>query len=304
MKVLKAPQSGSQAGTTASHNRFGQYERNRRAPVQPIGNGRRAFIRAAFGAASNGFSGLTDAEIAAWNAYASAHPITDSLGQSVTLTGHMMYVSINTQLQNIGLALSSTPPSSATVAPLVLTQTFMDVTGRGVVLVTTADATAYCLVAWSQPVSAGVTFMKTFTQLGVIGPAGIGWDAANSYTTQFGNPALNQRIFIRLTPVNAFGVAGTPTIVSTRAVTSSTIVAPTDTSAATGSVTVTWTGGSSYAPYVHLSDTSMYTGTILTKAASAVSPITVTGNPSGKTVAARLTDGSTWGHGGTTVVVM
>src|ERR1700677_622431 len=299
MKVLTVPSSGSQAGTTASHNRCGQYTRNRRAPVQPIGNGRRAVIRAAFGASSNGFSALSNAQIAAWNGYASAHPITDSLGQSVTLTGHMMFVSINTQLQNVGQAINPTPPVSATVSPLVVGQSYIENAARAIQLVTTADPLAWCLVAASQPVSAGVSFMKTFTQLGVIAPTGIGFDFGGSYSAQFGVPAIGQRVFFRLTPVNTYGVAGAPSIVSTKAVATSAIVAPTDTSATTMTLTATWTGGSSYSAYAAEVTTDIFNGTIFGASASGASPRTVTGLTTGKNMFARLTDGTFWGHGGT-----
>ena len=66
MKILDIPRSGSYAGITSSRNRFGQYVRNRRAPVQPIGTGRRAFIRSAFGNASTSWAGLTAEEQEAW----------------------------------------------------------------------------------------------------------------------------------------------------------------------------------------------------------------------------------------------
>ena len=115
MKYLGAPQSGSQANTTASHNRAGQYYRNRRSPVQPVGTGRRAFVRSSFGAASAAWAALSGAAQASRIAYANSHPITDSLGQSITLTGHQMYVGVGVSLLNVGQALpTAVPVSSAT----------------------------------------------------------------------------------------------------------------------------------------------------------------------------------------------
>src|SRR6516162_7143681 len=105
MKFLGVPSSGSIAGTVFSHNRAGQYQRNRRAPVQPVGTGRRAFVRANFSAASTAWAALTAANQAAWIAFANSHPITDSLGQSITLTGQQMYVAVGAQLLNCGQTL-------------------------------------------------------------------------------------------------------------------------------------------------------------------------------------------------------
>jgi len=136
MKYLGPPQSGSQANTTASKNRAGQYLRNRRSPSQPAGNGRRAFIRGAFGAASQAWSSLAPGVQLAWSAWASSFPYVDSLGQSITLTGHQIFVAIATQCQNCGLAIPTDPPlDNAVWAPAAPT---VVVTAPAVITVTPA----------------------------------------------------------------------------------------------------------------------------------------------------------------------
>ncbi len=162
MKYLGAPQSGSQANTTASHNRAGQYYRNRRSPVQPVGTGRRAFIRSSFGNASTAWAGLSGANQAAWIAYANSHPITDALGQSITLTGHQMFVAVATQLANVGAAAPTIPPVSSVVVQQV--PTVFTVTHLGVITVTL--------------------------------------------------PGTGAKVFLKVTPVNQYGVTGTPVIQS------------------------------------------------------------------------------------------
>jgi hypothetical protein len=216
MKYLGAPQSGSQANTTASHNRAGQYYRNRRAPVQPVGTGRRAFIKSAFSAASTAWASLTAANQAAWIAFAAGHPITDSLGQSITLTGHQMFVAVGTQLLNVGSALPTIPPvSTAVAAPVV---TVFTVTHLGVITLTltaSGGASDFILLGFAAPVSAGVTFQKTFWQQTHI--AGNSTGAATygtAYIAQFGTIPAGSKVFLRLTPVNQYGVTGTPVIVS------------------------------------------------------------------------------------------
>lgn len=182
--------------------------------MQPVGTGRRAFIRQAFGAASTAWSSLTGAVQAAWNSYAAGHPVTDALGQSITLTGHQMFVSVATALLNCGQAMPSVPPVSSTVfsagAP-----TFTAV-HSGAITFTPAGlggASDFLLIALSMPVSAGVSFMKTFWQYShVAGNSVAAVVATTGYNAQFGTAVAGQKIFYRATPVNQYGVTGTPVI--------------------------------------------------------------------------------------------
>lgn len=210
MKILDIPRSGSYAGTTSSHNRAGQYVRNRRSPVQPIGNGRRAFIRGAFSASSAGWEALTDAQRAAFDSYASAHPITDSLGQTITLTGHQMYVSIATQLQNVGGTLPTVPPTTTAQDAIVPVTASINTTGTPAYLVnwTPGDPANFVLVAASKPMPAGRSFNKTFCQLIVMGADAGSIDVKTQYNAQFGVPPIGSRVFVKVTPVNADGVTG------------------------------------------------------------------------------------------------
>jgi hypothetical protein len=214
MKFLGAPSSGSIAGTTSSHNRAGQYTRNRRAPTQPVGTGRRAAIRTAFGSAARGYAGLTASQQAAWAAYAAMYPITDALGQSITLTGQQMYVAITTQLLNCGAAQSAATPVSNVVASAgVPTLTAVH---AGAITLTPAGLGVmadYQLYAFSAPQSSGTSFCKTFWQAGhVAGNSVTAIVATTAYTNQFGPIQAGQRIFFKLTPVNQYGVTGTPYI--------------------------------------------------------------------------------------------
>lgn len=214
MKFLGAPSSGSIAGTTSSHNRAGQYTRNRRAPTQPVGTGRRAAIRTAFGAAAKGYAGLSVAQQAAWTAYANSYPITDRLGQSITLTGQQMYVSINAQLLNCGAAQTSAPPISNVVASAGV-PTLTAVHAGAITLTPTGlgAASDYQLYAFSAPQSSGTSFCKTFWQAGhVSGSSTTAIVATTAYTAQFGAVTAGLRIFFKVTPVNQYGVTGTPYI--------------------------------------------------------------------------------------------
>jgi hypothetical protein len=173
-------------------------------------------MRAAFGSASSGWASLSSADQAAWIAFAAGHPVTDSLGQSITLTGQQMYVSVGTQLLNCGQTLpTAVPVSTTTAAPVVSAFT---VTAAGVITITlTPSGTAadFILVGMAAPVSAGVTFQKTFWQQTVLpGNSAGGATYGPAYVAQFGTLTAGTIVFMRLTPVNQYGFTGTPVIVS------------------------------------------------------------------------------------------
>jgi hypothetical protein len=279
MKFLGPPSSGSQADTTASHNRAGQYYRNRRSPVQPVGTGRRATARSNFGSASSAWASLTFSQQAAWQAYADSHPITDSLGSSIKLTGHQMFVSIYSQLLNCETSPSTTPPVSASVyspAPAIVT-----VSPGGLVIVTTpgnGGSADFLLYAFSQPKSSGVTFNKTFWQAGVgagdlTGPQ----DYSGEYVGQFGLPPVGSRVFYRLTPVNQYGVKGTELIAFAQVAALDT--APVVTAGAAG--VINWTNGGGTPDHwnVMLSTDGGITWSLFTTIAGAT--LTATGLTSG-----------------------
>jgi hypothetical protein len=213
MKILDIPRSGSYAGITSSHNRAGQYIRNRRTPTNTQ-TSRRTAIRSAFGAASSAWSALTVAEQAAWAAAAVSHPITDRLGQSITLTGSQLYVSVNTALQNAGASTTSTAPSDFSVFGVSgSTGSFSLTTGIALVPPGSGTSSDYLLVSFGVPTSAGRTFWKRFTQQQVTtgDSASVAVTTAD-YEAVFGTPVVGQKVFTKLTPVSQYGVTGTPAV--------------------------------------------------------------------------------------------
>jgi hypothetical protein len=212
MLVLKPPQSGSLAGVTASHNRFGQYERSRRSPVQPTMSDRQSTAKANFAAASAAFSALTQEQIESWNTYADSHPTVNALGQSVKLTGHMMFVSIASQLLNCGQALPTIPPVSSEVWNVAGIDIDALTDGTLTVAWTAGDANDFLLVAVSRPVAPGVTFQKTFRQFGAAGADTATLDVSDAVVAAYGALVLGHKIFVKVTPVNQYGVTGVPVI--------------------------------------------------------------------------------------------
>lgn len=211
MKILDIPRSGSVAGITSSHNRSGQYVRSRRTPTNAP-TPRRTLIRSAFGSNSSGWSALTLTLQLGWIAAAAAHPVTDSLGQSIVLTGQNLFVSVNTQLKNCGAATVTAPPATFAVFTVSgTTGVFSLATGIVLTITTTGGATDHILVAFSKPLPGGRNFWNTFSQYSVAaGNAATVTVSPALYEGAFGTPAIGQNVFCKLTPVSVLGVTGVP----------------------------------------------------------------------------------------------
>lgn len=86
--------SGSQDGTTYSHNRYGRYTRRRTTPTDPA-TAFQITQRNAFTALSTQWNGLSGSARAAWETYAANVPRVDALGNTVNLTGNAWFIACN-----------------------------------------------------------------------------------------------------------------------------------------------------------------------------------------------------------------
>ena len=110
--IATAAMSGSVGGTTASHNKGGQYFRTRAIPTNPSSVAQQT-VRNIMGSLSSGWSGLTGANRAAWEAWATQNPIINALGSSILMSGHQSFISLNARLLRDGTAQVDTPPVGA-----------------------------------------------------------------------------------------------------------------------------------------------------------------------------------------------
>lgn len=116
--------SGSMAGMTASHNRYGPYFRARAIPVNrntPL----QVAIRAAMGVMSNRWTVIVTAvQRAAWEAYAAETPLTDSFGEEIFLPGRNMYIRSNNFRESVGIPpIDDAPTTPGVGVPCGLTIT-------------------------------------------------------------------------------------------------------------------------------------------------------------------------------------
>lgn len=109
--------SRSAGATTASHNRFGAYLRNRVMPTNRQ-TAAQTNVRANLALYSAGWKALTTTQQAGWTALGLNMTRTDSLGSTYNLTGQLAYIAINRNLFTVGLSATTTPPAYVLPAPL------------------------------------------------------------------------------------------------------------------------------------------------------------------------------------------
>lgn len=102
--------SRSAGSTTAARNRYGSYFRNRVMPTNPA-TPNQTEIRSNFGSISANWRALTEAQRAAWEAWAPNLTRTDTLGNPYTLNGQTAYISVQRNLYTVGGAATTTPPA-------------------------------------------------------------------------------------------------------------------------------------------------------------------------------------------------
>ena len=147
MKVILGPlvgqASGKLGGMVASRNRGGTYLRRRAHPVV-VTSPEALATKARLAAVSAAWNDLTEAQREAWTLYAANNPITDRVGQKITLDGHTVYVKCNSLMSYIGAAYTTLPPTTPPPNALQTLSLTGDI-GAGSV---TAVFTATPLEAW------------------------------------------------------------------------------------------------------------------------------------------------------------
>lgn len=214
MKYLGNTQSGSQGGSTASRNRFGQYYRRRAVPVQPR-TVPQLIQRARMSTNAAGWRGLTDAQRAGWASLGSQITRTDSLGQTYTMNGFMAYCSVNNNKLTAGDALITDATAVVTPPDLISATITLTAVAFSVAYTATPLAAGVRLLIFASPQqSAGRKFngnyrLITTTAAAAASPANI----LAAYTARLGVPVVGQRIFLSLQTYQG-GFLGSPFAVS------------------------------------------------------------------------------------------
>jgi hypothetical protein len=202
MKVLTVPSSGSQAGTTASRNRFGQYLRTRAVPVNPA-SAAQGTVRGRMSVNSAAWRALTDAQRAGWRDLGLSMTRTDSLGQSYSLQGNQAYASVNNVRVQAGLTpVTDAPAISTPVSLLTVTPTITAASFSIAYTATPLAAATYLFLFASPQRSAGRSYESDYRLIKVSTAAQASpLVALTEYTAKFGVPVVGQKIFLSLVTV-------------------------------------------------------------------------------------------------------
>jgi hypothetical protein len=202
-------------GSVLSKNRFGNYIRNKTTPVNPQ-TVYQQNARAILAAMSQGWAGITEDQRNGWKALAQTMPFTDIFGDPKILTGQMMFVKLNTNLEKIGEAPLSDAPAKEAI-PFLETVSVAATVAAGVI----TDANFSVIVFATPAVNPGISFVKNqFRMIGVApAPAAGVIDISALWNARFGSAVAGQRIFVRMAlvsensgqqgiPSQAIGVVG------------------------------------------------------------------------------------------------
>jgi hypothetical protein len=166
---------------------------------------RQILVRAALSDSVSFWNAMTDAQREAWNVYAAAIPYTDALGNTMYLTGNLMFKACWTAAKSLGV----TP---VTAAPTQLTRPGLDPTIVGTVTASThtvsvafdnaqawAIATGgYLGVYMGRPVAPTVNFFKgPYTFLGKISGAATPPTSPTAFTSLPFTVSAGQRVFFK-----------------------------------------------------------------------------------------------------------
>src|SRR5690606_18445246 len=151
---------GTIAATTFARNKGGAVIRNRITPINRRSPAQTA-RRQSLASLASSFRGLSQAQIAAWNAAAANFPQSDNLGQTIYLSGEQLYVRVNANLILIEEAQITDPPNPVSFDAVAFTSLTATADDQNISLAFTPTVpTGQQLVVYaSRPLSAGKSFV-------------------------------------------------------------------------------------------------------------------------------------------------
>ena len=205
-------------GSVLSKNRYGSYIRNKVTPVNPQTSYQQN-ARQQLGVLSSQWNGLTDAQRSGWRALASQIPSTDIFGDQKFLSGQVLYVKLNANLDKIGETTVSPAPAPVSIPAGALSSLVAEETAGAMVSLDltfniTSMPAGFKMAIYATPgVRPGRSFVKN--QFRYIGSADTitasEFDALALWNARFGTVNPGDRIFVRTALVSTgSGQQGTP----------------------------------------------------------------------------------------------
>lgn len=208
--------SGSLDGVTYSRNTFGAYVRARAVPVNPNTPAQTA-ARTLLTSLSQQWRTLTGAERNGWNTVAQSIVRQNSLGESYNPTGQQLYVGVNANRTNVGLATVASAPTQDAAPELVgasLSANFTTLPPVIEISWSSIVGTGTWLVYATAALSPGINFYKssdyklitTFDDTAT-SPVDIRTDYATIFPA--GTAQIGSSLGVLLRPISDNGYAGT-----------------------------------------------------------------------------------------------
>ncbi len=202
-------------GSVFSKNRSGAYVRTKVTPVNRQ-TSYQTTVRNRLGTYAQGFRGLTQTQIAAWNAAVDNFKSTDIFGDIKSPSGINLYVKLNANITRAGGTAIATPPLPVAVTPLTVLSAVADASDGSVVVTfapTPVPAGFALVISMTKQLSPGKTFTGgQFVDIVVIAAAGTSPSTTTTnYTGRFGTIVVGQKIGVQIQLVNiTTGQAGVP----------------------------------------------------------------------------------------------
>jgi len=166
--------SGKIGGVVFARNRGGAYARSYAIPTRVTSELAQA-VKAAFAAASRAYANLTTAQIAAWDSYGQENPVSNRIGQLITLKGQSWFVGCNSRLIIAGDSQLTVPPILPAPVIAVASELTVDVNGSVATVAVAAhddDANMRVVIAGARSVSAGKRYVENLYATLTISAAG------------------------------------------------------------------------------------------------------------------------------------
>jgi len=207
--------SGKISGNIYSKNKGGAYSRTWVKPVNPKSTAQLG-VRNTLTSLSQAWRGLTASVRQGWSAAVSNFQRVNRTADVITLSGNALYVSLNKNLADVGIAAITNAPAPTSVGYVSVLSTVADNSSNTLVATFTAvnDTNIRYKVFATPALSAGIDSAGTrYRQIGASGTAEASpFSLTALYGAKFGAVGgVGQKIFVKLVPVDiSTGQTGSP----------------------------------------------------------------------------------------------
>lgn len=192
---------GKLNGSVFSKNRGGAYVRTKVTPTNPQ-TSYQSLVRSRLANFSAAWRGLSESVRAQWNASVSTFARTNVFGAQKLLSGHQLYVGLNSQIEAAGGSAITSPPLPLGATSLTALAIAIDISDTEVeaTFAPTVPTGHAMVVEATAPMSPGISnYSNQFRQIAVTAAAATSpqnyWA---DYIAKFGAPAAGQKVALRL----------------------------------------------------------------------------------------------------------